>query len=1007
MFLRTFAALLALVCGSAAAAEESEAWLYRAWRTDDGLPDNCVTGVAQTAGGYLWVASRGGLLRFNGADFTPLPLAGLPDVPNRVIRSMTKGGNGRLWLDMDAGALVRLGPAGRRIYGGDEGVPGSALRSMAEDGDGNLWIAWTRSIGRLVAGKFEEMGRADGWPESRGYTRLTADAAGEIWYSRGSVVGVVREGKVRDLLNLEESPVWMQGAASGGLWLVAANRVLRFMEGGKPVEIGLLPARTNVRALFEDRSGDLWIGTAGAGLFHLDDGKLERVPTSHQEIDGLGEDNEGNIWACTNGGGLDLIQPRAMALIGREQGLLSQSVRSVCQDAGGDLWVAMQNGALERNGGGRWAEVDAGDGWTGSDAWCVAADRSGNVWVGSRGRGLHCRRPDGTWQEWTRPRGLASDAVRSILGAANGDVWIATDFPSRLQRLRKGKLLTLNDQGDLRTIRAMAESPDGTIWIATSNGSVLRADGDTLVPVLTGPEMRPGSIRSLCATEDGSLWIGYAGFGVGRWKGGKYARISTEQGLRDDYASQIFPDRQGNLWVAGNRGVFAVRLAEMDAVADGRAHRVRCRVFGRSQGLPSLQPSFDCYPSVCQTAGGRLLWAMRGGLLAIRPDRIHDNPLPPPVVLESVLVDDRRVLEHDNRLSLPISDAGKLPRNPDAAPLRLPPEHAKLEFQFAALSFSSPENVHFRYRLENFDKTWVEAGTQRAAIYPRLPAGDYEFRVIACNNAGVWNETGAGLAFVVTPFFWQTWWFRLAALAGFTAALVALVRYVSFRRLRVRMAGLEQQVALDRERARIARDMHDEVGSKLTRLSLLSDMASARPDFLARDRAEVLEISDTARETILAFDEIVWAVNPRNDTLGDLLNYLCRHAEDFFDGSPVQCVFDLPDTIPPVTLPTDCRHQVFLAAKEALTNVLKHSGAGQVTLGLARHPAAFEIVIEDDGGGFDTAGARPGGGNGLANMEHRLRSVSGRFESRDAPGGGTRISFVVPVVWKSRPPSVT
>jgi signal transduction histidine kinase len=212
------------------------------------------------------------------------------------------------------------------------------------------------------------------------------------------------------------------------------------------------------------------------------------------------------------------------------------------------------------------------------------------------------------------------------------------------------------------------------------------------------------------------------------------------------------------------------------------------------------------------------------------------------------------------------------------------------------------------------------------------------------------------------------------------------------------MLLLEQQAAVEKERTRIARDMHDEVGAKLTRLSFLSEMTGGNPEIPPAARGDVKEISDTARETIRSFEEIVWAVNPRNDTLADLVHYLCRYAEDYFEGSSVRCFFDLPPGIPAVILPTEVRHQVFLAAKEALNNVLKHAKAGRVCVKLAAGTEEFQIFIEDDGCGFDPASppARAGGGNGLKNMRERLRSIGGRLECGSVPGGGTRIALISP-----------
>ena len=432
------------------------------------------------------------------------------------------------------------------------------------------------------------------------------------------------------------------------------------------------------------------------------------------------------------------------------------------------------------------------------------------------------------------------------------------------------------------------------------------------------------------------------------------------------------------------------------AVAEGRSGHLRSIAYGRGEGLPSVQPVFENSPTAWRSDDGQLWFSTRNGLLTVQPDKIRDNPVAPHVLLTDVKVDDHLVALQDLQSPLRAPSGSLLADlRTSGMSLELPPQHGKIEFAFTALSFNSPENVHFRHRLKGFDEEWIEAGTQRNAKYPRLPAGRYEFEVTACNEAGVWNQTGFRLPFVVRPFFWQTWWFRLGVLAAFTASLVALVRYFSFRRLRRQLVQLERQAELQRERTRIARDMHDEVGTKLSRLSLLSEMTSQQPQLPPAAQEEVAEISETAREAIRSFEEIVWAVNPKNDSLADLVHYLCRFAEDFFEGGATQCVFDLPEEIPAIRLSTETRHHVFLAAKEALNNALKHARAGTVTVRLQLGAGEFEIQIEDDGVGFDPAAApsRAGGGNGLGNMRERMRLAKGQIELRSTPGKGTLVSF--------------
>lgn len=983
------------------ALNESPDWIYRALQTEDGLTDNRVSGVVQTDDGYLWVASRGGLLRFNGTKFTPMALPSVPRTLNRVVRLIHLDRKGQIWLWMEEGALICLGAEGAQRYSRKDGLPGGQVSAMAEDGEGAIWLAFQNSLCRVKEGKCEVFGADAGLPKQDGQTWVAADAKGELWYSQKNRLGVFREGVFQNKLTFEGSAAVRMCRGSSGLWLSVGSRLLKYEEGKEILELASLPEKTGVRALLEDHLGGLWIGTATDGLFRQFNGEIERVPTSHQEVDFLSEDREGTIWASTQGGGLNLILPRTVSLSGREEGLPSESLRSVCEDSAGGMWVVANNGKLAREFGGRWTEIDEAAGWKGGRATCLAADAKGGVWIGSNSRGVYYWK-NGEWQRWSKSNGLRSNNVRSILVAKNGDVWAAMDGPRVVERFREGEWNSFFPSSPISPIRALAEVGDGTIRFGTSMGEILRVNGSELVSVPLGTQPSPASlpsIRSLHTTPDGALWIGYAGFGLGRLKDGKYAQISIGKGLMDDYASQISADGHGAMWIMGNRGLFQVSLAELQDVVEGRAVRVRSRVFGRSHGLVGLQASFDNSSSVCLTRDGCLLFATRSGLLQVRPDKIRDNPTPPPVVLETVSVDDRQVAIYDHGSALQVLDGEALLdlRSP-VRNLQIPPGHQKLEIEFAALSFASPENVHYRYRLENFDQKWVEAGTRQSAGYPRLPAGKYQFRVIACNNAGVWNETGASFVFKVAPFFWQTWWFRSLVVILFTAGIIALVRYLSFRRLREKMHRLKQQAALDKERARIARDMHDEVGAKLTRLSLLSDMASGQSGLSLAAMSDVREISETARETILAFEEIVWAVNPRNDTLRDLAHYVCRHAEEFFEGSETQCVFDLPKNIPPLLLATEVRHQLFLASKEALNNVMKHAGAGLVTVRLHVHPGSFDLLIEDDGCGFDPAAPpkRFGGGNGLANMRERLRCIGGSFTCKNLPRRATQIGFHVP-----------
>jgi len=989
------ALLLVTGGGRVGAATGRHAWSYRAWQTDEGLPDNSVTGVAQSADGFLWVATYGGLMRFDGVNFAAIQQPGLL---KKSVRTMLLDHQGRLWLGSDTGSVVCLESNAVRTYGPEAGLSAERIAGMAEDREGAVWVIYSTVLCRIKEGRISRYTVTEGLPAGvNGW--VISDAHGDLWFSKAGEVGVFHAGELLTKLTFKETAVRICGASSSGLWICAGARLLKYDGVHEPVECGRLPANVEPQILFEDRAGALWVGTLADGLFRLSAGGLEKVPTSHQSIYSLSEDREGNLWAGTRGGGLNLIRPGAVEWIGREAGLPFESVASVCEDADGTMWVASQSGVLTRCHDGKWQVIGPEAGWTGDAATCVAADKKGGVWVGARDRTLRYYH-DGLWQTWQRSEGLHNGSVHLIFIAANDDVWVVTGSPSRLQQLHAGKIIASFDlPGENRTIRAMAEGANGTLWIGTLEGQVLRVSGGALVREAAVADQGGSPVRALQATEDGALWIGYAGAGVGRLQEGRFTRITTANGLMDDFASQLLADAHGGLWIVGNHGLFQVRLPDLDAVMKGGTEHLRSLVFGRNEGLPNFQPSSANFPNACRGADGRLWFATRSGLLTVQPESLPVNPLPPPVCLERMTVDDQTVALYDGRSPLRTESGGDWPDlRQSKNGLRLPPRHRKLEFEFAALSFTSPENVHFRYRLDNFDEDWIEAGPERSARYPHLPAGDYQFHVLACNNAGVWSQTGAALRFSVSPFFWQTWWFRGLVLFLFTASVVSIVRYVSFRRLRLRMLQLEQQALLEKERTRIARDMHDEVGAKLTRLSLLTEMAGVNPDMPASLRSDVREISETARETIRSFEEVVWAVNPRNDTLADLVHYLCRYAEDYFDASPVQCGFELPSEIPPVVLPAEVRQQVFLAAKEAMNNVLKHARAKRVKVQLELSAGEFQISIADDGCGFDPESPprRAGGGNGLGNMRERLAGIGGRLECHSRVGGGTRIVFSAP-----------
>jgi signal transduction histidine kinase len=357
-------------------------------------------------------------------------------------------------------------------------------------------------------------------------------------------------------------------------------------------------------------------------------------------------------------------------------------------------------------------------------------------------------------------------------------------------------------------------------------------------------------------------------------------------------------------------------------------------------------------------------------------------------VIESLTVDEKRVFD------------GAAP-----FPMRIPPGRHRFEFEYTALSFAAPEKVQFKRRLEGLENEWVQAGTARGANYSYVPPGNYRFRVTACNNDGIWNDQGAELPFTVLPFFWQTPVFRILAGVGMALVVVVLVWLDMRRRMQRKLRVLEQQRAVERERVRIAKDIHDDLGSSLTRITLLSESARSELNDPAQVTAELDRIFDTARDLTRAMDEIVWAINPRHDTLDSLANYLQKFAQDYLETAGIPCRLDFPLDLPIWPVSADVRHHLFLAFKEALHNVVKHARASEVHISLVLIGEAVVLVVGDNGVGFvmESAPSRSGvapnrfaNGNGLENMRRRLAEIGGQCRVQSQPGKGSKVQFMAP-----------
>jgi signal transduction histidine kinase len=541
----------------------------------------------------------------------------------------------------------------------------------------------------------------------------------------------------------------------------------------------------------------------------------------------------------------------------------------------------------------------------------------------------------------------------------------------------------------------------GDFWAGTSGGVLLHLVGDELVNETPEAMVPPRAIQSLCATDDGSVWVGYAGAGLGRLHQGRFTLFGVEQGLRDNYVAQVISDGGGELWWAGNRGVFHGAIDEFDAVSSGHLPRVQSVVYGYEDGFAAVQASHGFWPGSFRDLEGRLWFPLLTGLLSVDVDSAGGNPIEPPVVIARVIVDDAVVASRGfDQLRSRSLDDSIVEMHKGELRLRLTPAQRRVRLEFSALSFVSPQNVSFKYVLEGLDEDWVDLGNQRAVDLVRLPPGDHRFHVISSNNEGIWNERGASLAITVIPPFWQTTWFivvvSLAALGGATGT----IRYVAVRRVRRRIEQLKREHAVELERTRIAKDIHDDLGANLTEITLLSELSM--DDEVPREevQSDLRRIASKARQLTSSIADIVWAVNPQHDALDSFISYACTYAEDYLRSAQLRCRLDVPQDPPSIAVPAAVRHDLFLMLKEALNNIVKHASASEVTLRMILDQAGFRLTVSDDGCGFDpetvlAVDEVDRRGYGLYNMRKRVEHAGGVFELHSQPGRGTRIEVIL------------
>jgi len=968
-----WAAYLCLaVARAVAAASAPLGYVVERWGVEEGLPNSAPTSVIQTRDGYLWIGTWAGIARFDGVRFTTVA----DNLPNDHARALLEDSDGSVWVGLSGTGVARWRPRGTDLFTPTKGLAGADVRALGLDG-GRLWVATENGVSVIAGERIITWRTREGLP-SNVINGLGRGRQGGVWIATAS--GLCRANRLEVQCRTRLDGVALNAvleSRDGRLW-VGTDRGLLSGDASLDAELacrGDCFPRRSVTRLIQARDGGVWIGFSNGHVVR----RLDGVDVEYGAVDGLPpgpvealfEDEEGSVWVAILNGGVVRLRPKRVAMLTTRNGLPGKVVGSIVEDPAGAIWAGTSCGPVSEFRRGRFQPrfVDYTKDACASVLW---AARDGSLWIGSSNRGLF-RWHDGRMDHFGTEDGLSDANICGLFEDHRGVIWIGTAVGG-LHSYADGRLsrgFGFEDGVATGILASFAEDREGRLWIG-SNANGLSVHEDGRFRRLSDRESPPSrSISSLLIDSRGDLWVGTASHGLFRRRAGRFEPFGVAQGLNHQLVALMLEDQDGTLWVSTAGGIARLTRDRIDDVAAGRRASVDPIVLGRGDGLLNVEGSGGGLdPSGLRARDGRLWFSTIDGIAVIDPATFPLNTVAPRVIVETVSLSGRPAAPNEQGI------------------VEVPAGTAAVDLAYTAFSFLAPEQVRFRVRLRGIDDDWQDVGARRVAYYTRLSPGHYTFEVVAANGDGLSSGRPAVMQLVVAPFWWER---RVVQGAGAALLLLATavgVRAVSLRRARARLVELERARALDRERARIARDLHDDLGSRLAHVAILAETAGA-----ADHDGRILR---AAREAGQMMDELVWTINARNDTVESFAYYLGRFAEEYVAAAGLRCRLEIPVKLPNRPLASDVRRHLYLASKEAITNAVKHARATEVGVTLHMTDAVLMLEIRDDGRGLPAGNLDPTG-NGLRNLRERMTTAGGTLEIESAAGAGTRVRCAVPL----------
>lgn len=962
-------------------------FVFDVWQARDGLPQNSATSIEQTPDGYLWIGTFNGLARYDGVRFVIYDEENTPALPSSRIVELHLDQRNRLWIISEFGDVTTWSGKSFQLFAPKENGRVVKVSNLVERKNGTFLFNDAAFIYRLEGESAKPLLDLKELGLGR-VLKIYADGDGVVWVALKQGFGVLEGSRFRRLLASTGDPNIppvdeIAPCREGGVWVCEPSQGLARYERGefKTRPLKWPVANLACKDLLEESNGSVWIASANQGLFQKTSAGEWKCYSSTNGLSSdflrvLFQDAEKSLWAGTDGGGLDRLRERRVRMLPGPGA--NRIVTCVAEDKQGAIWRSIVNEGLFRQAkGGAVEALQAPFALDLKSVWTLWPAREDGIWV-EDGLGGLLKWQQGGWSKIPNPTPLRT-YLRAIYEDQAGGLWLG-----HLQGLTvfDGKSFTsLNERIGIANldVRALTEGSDGTLYVASNGQGVLCGKSNRWTRISHSDGLSNDRIWSLHSGGDGTLWIGTFGGGLCYRKGNLVRRLDGPGGIPARVVSCILEDDLDQIWCGSIKGIFMASRQSLYAYGEGKAREVEYLQFDQSDGLSTMECSGGAQPTGWKSADGRLWFATIDGVAVIEPRALKKNPNPPQVWIEALLADyptaPRGGLATTNLLEQRSSGGSDLH-------LRIPAETRNIEIQYTAPAFVTPEKVHFRYKFEGLDRDWVNVGNRRLATFSHLPHGKYTFHVAAANPDGVWNEAGATLRFEVLPFFWQTKWFRAIAAGTFLGLVFFVYRW--------RLAQME---AVNQLRLRIAGDLHDEIGANLGSIGLNTELLQNDPSLTPSQREELGEISQLAGQTGSAVRDIVWFTNPEFDNLAGMVRRMREVATLMLAGR--QFSFEAPGGMENVTLSVEFRRNIFFMFKEALHNIVKHSGATRVLIRMNYENGNLTLTIEDNGRGFDIE--RSGSGSGLKNLRRRAGELGAELGIKTGAGQGTVISISAPV----------